>query len=237
MFMKIRVNFSVPHIRVFRTPWVMLALRLGARTETSKQRSFHILFSFPSSSSSVVKQIYIITVGAPLRRLAEGHRDELLCLCQKGRQKFSRGWASVPGSLDQFSLIRERAFVSFLHQLHLNSTRFGGERWGCGTNATFFPFSFWFCLVDRISEFTCKRGNYFWKERKRESSSAVTDVNDGLLAWLALYSFEGALGLIEVNLCYASRGTFWTLSLDSWVTCMQTKSLVDSGMLRSRVCS
>lgn len=121
-------------------------------------------------------------MGAPLRRLAEGHPDELLCLCQKSRPKFSRGWASVPGSLDQFSLIRERAFVSFLHQLHLNSMRFSGEWWSCGTNATLFSLSFRFCLVDRIFEFTCKRGNCFWKERKRESFSAVIDVDDGVLA-------------------------------------------------------
>lgn len=83
----------------------------------------------------------------------------------KGRQEFSHEWTSVPGSLDQFSRIRERASVSFLHQLHLTFARFGGEEWGCGSDATNYCFLFVFgfgfpfysnLILDLLVEFTCR---------------------------------------------------------------------------------
>lgn len=67
-------------------------------------------------------------------------------LLSKRRQEFSHEWTSVPGSLDQFSRITERASVSFLHQLHLTFARFGSEGWGCGTGATDYCFLFCFAL-------------------------------------------------------------------------------------------
>ena len=44
--------------------------------------------------SIISSKINFYNLGAPLRRLAEGHSGELL-------MKFPSGWASVPGSLER----------------------------------------------------------------------------------------------------------------------------------------
>lgn len=64
-----------------------------------KAVKFAVLFFSPSS---VVKLIFY-NLGAPLRRLAEGHPGELLL-------KFPYGWASVPGSLERWLPARPRFF-------------------------------------------------------------------------------------------------------------------------------
>ena len=47
--------------------------------------------------SIISSEINFYNLGAPLRRLAEGHPGELL-------MKFPSGWASVPGSLERWLL-------------------------------------------------------------------------------------------------------------------------------------
>ena len=86
----VRVGRGVPYPCTHAKGTLCVSFRSSAlQNLPTKALCTHFIFDFPIISS----KINFYKLGAPLRRLAEGHPGELL-------MKFPSGWASVPGSLE-----------------------------------------------------------------------------------------------------------------------------------------